>query len=1065
MDGGRGSDTYVFDKGDGQDTIYNYKWNSNDVDTIQFGEGITNDDVEFVKDGYDLVIKVKDTDDSIRVKYWFYGDWYRVDKIRFSDGTELTKSDIEQIGYKVYGTSGNDTLYGSNSSDIMYGQDGDDTLYANAGNDTLIGGVGNDKLYGGDGNDVLIGGPGNDYIDGSYGSNTYIFNKGDGQDTIYNYKWNSTDVDTIQFGEGVTKEDLEFIKEGDDLVIKVKDTNDSIRVKYWFYEDLFKVDRIKFADGTEVTKQYIDNLRYVIYGTLGDDKLYGSNGDDILIGGPGNDYMNGGPGSDTYIFNKGDGNDIIYGDNLDILKFGEGITEEDLQFSRNGNDLVIWIKNSDDSITLENWFKSKDFKIGKIEFIDGSILTNEEVDSIIDFFTIKGTDKDDVLYGTEENDTIIGLDGNDTIYGGNGDDILIGGPGDDYLEGGYGNDTYIFNKGDGNDTIYINKTDKYQAPWGSWIFTEKAKLVFGDGITKDDLDFIKENNDLIIKIQNNNDSIRIKDYFTTTRWIGWWRFYPVNHKIDEIVFSDGTKLSSKEIEYHGFKVIGTSEDDYLAGYIGNDILIGYEGDDTLFANVGDDILIGGPGNDWLYGDDGSDTYIFNKGDGQDEIYETWYDDPNKIDKIKFGERITKDDVVFRRDGEDLIVEIKNSSDRIIIFNQFDGSEGSPKIDIFEFSDGTILTKDDVNNLEDIKLLKGTEGDDNIYGSYLDELIYGYGGNDYIYGEGGNDFIDAGDGDDYIYVQDGNSLIVGGKGNDYIELSGDGEKIIEFNGGDGVDTVYPPHWGDWSLKVRFGEGITKDDINYQFKNGGLFLELNNTEEGILIVLPMWNVYSIDYYYEYEIGDYGLFDYGALNWDEIYTLAERISLEFQDRTVVSGSEIIESNFSIIGTDEGDNLYGTQKSDILIGKKGNDYLNGGSGSDVYIFNPGDGQDIIEDRENEGILSEDVLKFKTDKENIALFKDNDDLIIGYSNNDFVKVLDQFKDENSGIEKIEVKDGYYITRWDIENIVNAMIDFTNDKGMSYAEIYNNLLNNQNFNMLLSQSWSKSWVGSMCSIY
>jgi Ca2+-binding RTX toxin-like protein len=404
------------------------------------------------------------------------------------------------------------------------------------------------------------------------------------------------------------------------------------------------------------------------------------------------------------------------------------------------------------------------------------------------------------------------------------------------------------------------------------------------------------------------------------------------------------------------------------------------------------------------------------------------------------------------------VEIKDSSDRIKIFGWFVG-ENSPKIDRFEFSDGSIITKDEINNLENIKFsqIKGTDGDDVIFGSYLDEEIYGYGGNDYIYGSHGNDFINAGDGDDFISVNNGNSVVIGDKGNDYICLYGQGEKIVEFNKGEGIDTINLLIWGNSSLKIKFGEGISREDLSYLLKEEGIFIGLKNTEEGIFIKL--WAKKGT---IERVWGDVFLIkrDYYTAGWSEVYNLVEKISIEFKDGSVVSGSEILES-FSIKGTDESDVLYGTEEPDILIGKKGNDYLNGGSGRDLYIFNPGDGQDVVQNRESQGIYNGDVLNFKTDKENIVFFRDNNDLIIGYSNNDFVKVLDQFKDENSGIERIEVKDGYYITRWDIENIVNAMIDFTNDKGMSYAEIYNNLLNNQNFNMLLSQSWSKSWVDSM----
>ncbi|MBX0311454.1 MAG: hypothetical protein JHC31_06710, partial [Sulfurihydrogenibium sp.] len=177
---------------------------------------------------------------------------------------------------------------------------------------------------------------------------------------------------------------------------------------------------------------------------------------------------------------------------------------------------------------------------------------------------------------------------------------------------------------------------------------------------------------------------------------------------------------------------------------------------------------------------------------------------------------------------------------------------------------------------------------------------------------------------------------------------------------------------------------------------------------------------------------------------------------------GDDILYGNGgddTLIGGVGNDKLYGGDGNDVLIGGPGNDYLEGGRGNDTYIFNKGDGQDtIVNDKYWDGYWNGlGTLKFGEGitKDGIVFFKDNNDLIIGYSNNDFVKVLDQFKGKNYGIEKIEVKDGYYITRSDIENIVNAMIDFTNDKGMSYAEMYNNLLNNQNYTMLLSQNWKQ----------
>jgi RTX calcium-binding nonapeptide repeat (4 copies) len=62
------------------------------------------------------------------------------------------------------------TVFGSKSSDTINGG--------------LIGGVKDDHIYGMAGTDLLTGNEGDDYLEGGQGFDTYIFNKGDGQDTI-----------------------------------------------------------------------------------------------------------------------------------------------------------------------------------------------------------------------------------------------------------------------------------------------------------------------------------------------------------------------------------------------------------------------------------------------------------------------------------------------------------------------------------------------------------------------------------------------------------------------------------------------------------------------------------------------------------------------------------------------------------------------------------------------------------------------------------------------------------------------------------------------------------------
>lgn len=101
----------------------------------------------------------------------------------------------------IVGSTGNDTIGAGEGNDTLYGGEGDDTLYGESGNDILYGNAGNDKLYGGGGNDTLEGGAGNDYLEGYYGDDIYLFGKGDGVDTIYDYG----DNDTIKFKEGISK--------------------------------------------------------------------------------------------------------------------------------------------------------------------------------------------------------------------------------------------------------------------------------------------------------------------------------------------------------------------------------------------------------------------------------------------------------------------------------------------------------------------------------------------------------------------------------------------------------------------------------------------------------------------------------------------------------------------------------------------------------------------------------------------------------------------------------------------------------------------------------------------
>ena len=297
LEGGYGDDTYVFGKGDGADTIYDYQGN----DTIKFKEGIGIDDLVVKKTGSDmndLEISIKGTNDKLTIKgfYNINGTYYNngiINNFEFADGTKLYVIGFEEKTYfkgtdnndtihgatesdKIYGGNGDDYLYGNNGNDVLYGDSGNDALEGGASDDILYGGEGNDKLYGGDGNDTLEGGAGNDYLEGGYGDDTYVFGKGDGADTIYDYQGN----DTIKFKEGVTKENLTFMFNGNNLSIRYGD-KDSITVNNYADNAAYQIEKIELEGGNFITNSQINKIIQDINAYAKDNGITGISHDTI----------------------------------------------------------------------------------------------------------------------------------------------------------------------------------------------------------------------------------------------------------------------------------------------------------------------------------------------------------------------------------------------------------------------------------------------------------------------------------------------------------------------------------------------------------------------------------------------------------------------------------------------------------------------------------------------------------------------------------------------------------------------------------------------------------------
>lgn len=90
-------------------------------------------------------------------------------------------------------------LRGSSHNDALTGDKGNNTLEGGAGHDRLFGLAGNDTLSGGDGRDRLTGGTGADRLSGGKDADVFVFAKGDGKDTITDFRVNT---DHIEFTSG-----------------------------------------------------------------------------------------------------------------------------------------------------------------------------------------------------------------------------------------------------------------------------------------------------------------------------------------------------------------------------------------------------------------------------------------------------------------------------------------------------------------------------------------------------------------------------------------------------------------------------------------------------------------------------------------------------------------------------------------------------------------------------------------------------------------------------------------------------------------------------------------------
>ena len=226
-------------------------------------------------------------------------------------------------------------------------------------------------------------------------------------------------------------------------------------------------------------------------------------------------------------------------------------------------------------------------------------------------------------------------------------------------------------------------------------------------------------------------------------------------------------------------------------------------------------------------------------------------------------------------------------------------------------------------------LIGGGGNDSINGGDGDDNLLGESSNDTIDGGAGNDRLDGGSDNDILFGNAGNDILLGGTGNDTLK-GGGGDDLYVFNLGYGNDVISDYSFQGYAYsadriksggandKLVFGEGITRDNLRWNFNGKDLSFTLTDSPGDRLTVKDYYNsIYRIE---NIEV------EGSQLTKEEIIGLQT-----WQDTSEVNILDWSETAISFKGLDGNDTITTGEYNDKIWGGAGNDHLNSGFGNDT--------------------------------------------------------------------------------------------------------------------------------------